>query len=80
MVENSGRGLQLGRILDTNRDVDIFFGSESPKSPDLTDLGSQNVENHEKYEIPNLSGKHSYTSPAHSGSSAIPENVFSSYF
>ena len=43
MVEVSGRGPQLGRILDTNRVPDIFFGPESRKSPDLTEV--QNVEN-----------------------------------
>ena len=50
MVEVSGRGPQLGRILDTNRAPDTFFGPESRKSPDLTQM-SQNVEifeNHEK--------------------------------
>ena len=35
MVEKNVRDTQVGHIPDTNRDRDIFFGSESRKSPDL---------------------------------------------
>ena len=74
-------GPQLGHILDKNRDRDIFLGSESRKSPDLTriwDLGSQNIENVRKSwkKWKKLAGNHSYTSPAHSESSATPQNLF----
>ena len=51
MVEVSGRGPQLGRILDTNRAPDTFFGPESQiwSGSEILDPKMLKIfENHEK--------------------------------
>ena len=48
MVENSVPDPQVGRILDTNRVPDTFFGPESRKSPDLVPPAPKMMKNPQK--------------------------------